>query len=611
MNGGFISNFFFILLFLANNSFATPYYSQKRVTKKSTFESIGDLTFSYSKTLNDEYVHEIIEKEFTRVIIKRNSKNALMNIEQKTKLGFLYFSYQNTPTGWKISKVSFRHYVKYFKDRSNISCLPDPYKNNHLDVTDLKKKLELYTFGELLFDKNCSKNLSDDVYVSLVSALYFLLGDVEENIDYISNPKSVSCVKSRAADNSVKSEFIKIRNKIAIVNKNDSKLGEFKGDPTLPFPISCDFDGQKQEKCGILKEGIKSQIGLDVKCLPKDPQQLISKAQDIFMHELAHLVRQPKALTEEQINKFDRGICEYSEHNKVFATPNEVEISQQKLEKTLNSPNREYKTIPKEVINPYAAFNPASEVARPAATTASSSGVGAVARRSTASAAGLQASRVVASSGNTQINYNIPELNSFNLPESHYQATKQYVNNTMAAISKRIAPVVRAIESPAFAEDLQKATAAASGATLASGTGSFGGASEPSSAGSDFDSGTSSAPIGNPGSSSAEVAGAGGGGGSQGGSRIKAASAGRSDYLPNSPKTAAPAAGKSSSQEPDLGLDKAYALKIRRQLISDEEFQERLRKNGIYIQFSDGYLFKSPEKKIHYNESNGVLIREN
>jgi hypothetical protein len=60
----------------------------------------------------------------------------------------------------------------------------------------------------------------------------------------------------------------------------------------------------------------------------------------------------------------------------------------------------------------------------------------------------------------------------------------------------------------------------------------------------------------------------------------------------------------------DPGLDNAYALKVRKRLLSDNAYRTELRNKGVQIEFADGYKFETPSSKVLYTEKNGVLVRD-
>jgi hypothetical protein len=575
MTGKIITNLFFVFLFNASHVFAASFYSEQRSLNGSSIELSGDLSFSYSKVIKATHTREVLEKGFIRVIIDRDSKESLMTIEQKTKKGFLYFSYRASSDGWGYIKASFRNYEDFYKNNFG-TCGSSPMINNQSDVFALKNKIETDNFGPLIFDKTCREKLSEKEYLQLVKSTHTLLVGDQQELNILEEPMSLTCIKSSAKLTPLKTEFQTLRNKVAIINKEITDPAEVKKISNLPFPISCDFDGSKQKKCGTLKEGLKSQISFDVSCLKKDPKNFTANAQGILMHEFMHTIHQPKVFTEEAVAKVDRGYCDFQKY--VFASKGEIEISKQKLNKALNSEQSGHEFISKDVINPYAAFKPPDEGPTDTASSVTSNST------SNSMSTSTRALRSVASSNNVEANTAIPSLGYVPLPEPHYQAVKKYVDTSVATISKKIAPVVAYIESPAFAVEPQK-PAVTNANEIAP---------------------PARAPAGH---SEKDVPS----------NETASSSAIGSNTLPNSgissgkaPQISAKAAVTKSlppSRSTDQSLDNAYALNVRKRLLTDEKYRTQLRNDGVNIKFGDGYKFESSEKNIQYIEKNGVLKR--
>jgi hypothetical protein len=188
----------------------------------------------------------------------------------------------------------------------------------------------------------------------------------------------------------------------------------------------------------------------------------------------------------------------------------------------------------------------------------------------------------VASVPQHEVNIVTPNLGTIPLPESHYQAVKRHVNTSVANISKKIAPVIAYVESPAFAAELPQSpntnsdesavrkTAAENPAKISQSNEAASPSREPATISTTISSGTTR-------------------NSSSGSTKVTIA--------------------KSQPRLTELGLDNAYALKVRKRLVVDENYRSQLRQNGVNIDFGDGFKFESKEKNIQYIEKNGVLVR--
>lgn len=548
----------FQFFFFANYTFAANFYFESSQQNLVRHIVSGDLNFSYVLTKTSNGSKEVFEKNLTRFIVDRQQKTATMWIEQRTKYGFLLLEYKPSGKSWENTQITFRKYESFFKDNA-LSCNSPPSQKNQMDVGNISNVLEKKNFANLFFENNCTKSLSQEEYQALIDSTYTILKEDTAIIEDMKEPLAIACVKPTSLSNPLYTNFKTLRHKTLLLLKNSTGPNDIKNDPSTPFPISCEFKGQSKNKCGSIEEGPKTQIRINASCLKKDPKKLHTIAQGIILHEFAHTIREPERFTEKQIDEIDRGRC--SPPNILVTGPQEVDLSKEKVIQQINSQQKGTKTLAGDVVNPYSSFiEPANARADQnvvAAVRAPANTLAATATTTTEGAVPSLAARTTSPSPSQQ---------------AQYYSVKASVDKSMGVISRKIAPIVAYVESPAFA-----ATLPADSATSTTEVGQAKSASR----------GTTKnrAPSSETGASN-EVA----------------------SFAPsktNSP----PSRGKPSTSATDFSLDNAYALKVRRKLLSENAYRESLRRQGVEIRFADGYHFENSGAKILYIEKNGVLVR--
>lgn len=600
-----ILNLFFLILFSANQVFATQFYYQASKTRPELF--IGDLNFSYSFLKNEKSSDEIIESGLTRIIVQRSTKDATMWIERKTRLGFLYLKYKNVNQTWENSSISFARYNTFFKDDGDDSCSVPPPIKNKIDLADIVKSTEIANFGQLFFEQNCSKKLSEEEFKKLTEAIYKVVGADKDTLASLKKPEILRCVKDQGQQSDLYAPFKTMRNQVTLQIKNAENSTQIQNNKSLLIPVSCDFDGSKTSQCGKTQEGLKTKISIDVSCLKKSPEKFEELAQEIFVHEFAHTIRKPKIVSEKQIRENEKGNCEYKDF--LFTGNTETDLTKNDVVKKLNSEQTGTKSLTGEVVNPYSSFaeratTPTAAQNTNVASNESSSGTTEVTGGSGSSGliaqqrniASTNTFNVGSSSTSSTSNYSVPSIQQ----QAQYQNVKTYVDASVNTVAKKIAPIVSYVESPAFAQTLPPTsfengnrgeTSAAVGGTMtteksaavnraAATTGRTGEVASVSSSGGSSGE-VASGSTANLGSSS-----------SSGGSRSPAAVNKNANRLSSDP-----------------GLDNAYALKVRKKLLSDNAYRTELRNKGVQIEFADGYKFETPSSKVLYTEKNGVLVR--
>src|SRR5437868_12474210 len=104
----------FLILFFANQTFASSFYFKKDISKASVAIFVGDSNFSYSYEQGSLESHEIFEQGLTRIIVDRQKHESTMLVEQRTKHGYLFLNYKSNGKDWKNTQVSFRAYEVFF-----------------------------------------------------------------------------------------------------------------------------------------------------------------------------------------------------------------------------------------------------------------------------------------------------------------------------------------------------------------------------------------------------------------------------------------------------------------------------------------------------------------
>ncbi|WP_413289902.1 hypothetical protein [Bdellovibrio sp. HCB337] len=591
-------NFFFLILFTANQTFAAKFYFKVEGHNSGYSLLTGDLNFSYSVTKIDSSSQEAIEMGLTRITIHRNAKDSTMWVEQRTKNGFLYLTYQNAGNDWEQKQVSFRKYQTHFKDDDD-TCEVPPLVKNQDDMGSVANSLLPQNFSSVVFEKNCAEKLTKEELETFSNSMYILLAGDRDVLATLKEPPSLRCLDKQAQSSSpLFHPFEKLRGEVDLLTKSAESTDDVKKNVSTPFPISCDFDGSKHKKCGRTQEGQKAKISVDVECLKKDPKMFRVNVHKMFIHEFTHNVRSPKAISEAQAQQIDKGICSLDKTQALFGNAKEINLSKDNVIKKLNSEQTGAKTIAGDVANPYASFAETESLAptQPSNTTTASNDLPSRNEgiRNTGLGSTNSAQRSIASIDTFNSPSNSKSSSKTSTPtieqQAKYENTKSYVKNSVDAIAKKIAPYARYVETPAFAATLPAQGTPDTNSLLPTAPDT----NQPPARPAPATQGTSSE-IGSSSSS-----------GSRSSSAPRAAT---SAGIPSSGVNRAPAAAKSADRKTasDENLENAYALKIRKRLVSDRAFAEDLRSRGVHIEFADGYKFENSRPQVIYTEKNGVL----
>jgi len=609
-----VLNIFFLFFFTANQTLAANFYFEKLNSRTNEQVISGDLSFTYSLVRSEQNAKEIFEKDNLRIYTTRKSdKISSMVVEKKTRFGFLYLKYKNSGENWENTAVTFRKYQTFFKDFSKENCATEmPATKNRNDLLAIAQNTPKQNFADLFFDKNCSDKLSTEEFNQLVAGTYNVLGDSEDALEQLLSPRIVSCVQIQNRNSALFLPFRELRNKLSLSMKSPSASpAEVKNNTLLPFPISCEFDKKNEQKCGVTQEGLKTKINLNVACLKKGSKGIKETAQEIIIHEFAHNLKQPRSFSESEILASEKGLCPQKNGAKtdiIFPNAGETDVSKNAVIAKENAKSTGANKIAGDVINPYNSF--AERSATPAATQAttiaaktSSSDTAEVSGGNTAAQQRSIASSThqnTISGSSYSVNTNIPTFQQ----QAQYQNVKAYVDTSIDVVAKKIAPIVSYVESPAFAKTLPPTNFE---------NGNGGDTSAPidnttTTTASTSKSTTVSRAAATTGRSGEVAAGSslGGSGGTVASSNtvnLGSSSSGSSSRGPA-------AVNKNSNRlASDPGLDNAYALKVRKKLLSDNAYRTELRNKGVQIEFADGYKFETPSTKILYTEKNGVLVR--
>lgn len=587
----------------ANFAFAANFYLKKIDHSSVPSIYLGDSTFSYEFSRSKDISQETFTRNLTKIKIERGNGRATMLIEQKTRTGLLYLTYVYKESNWENSKITFRKYSRFFKYLSvdgPVCETQTPTKNNQADINSVNQSLEKDIFSVIAFDKGCHDKMGDD-FKNLVDATYALL--YPEKFDSPVEPKIINCIQNQGANGMLFAPYNTAKEKILLALRNPDKENALSNDSSVPFPISCDFKSTDPRHCASLTENKKDKISLDVNCLTRSKNAFRKNSQETVMHEFAHSAK----FSEKQISEFEKGNC--NPMDIMFVPAPETDISKNKIIAEENAKSTGAQKIAGDVANPYSSFaeratTPAAAQTTNIASNESSSGATEVAVGSGSSSvvaqqrsiASTNAFNVSPSNTSSNSNYSIPSIQQ----QAQYQNVKTYVDASVNTVAKKIAPIVSYVESPAFAQTLPPTsfengnrgdTSAAVGtaaATVAKSAATNKAAATTGRTG-EVASGSSSG-------SSGEIASGNtanlGGSSSSSGSRSPAAVNKNANRLSSDP-----------------GLDNAYALKVRKKLLSDNAYRTELRNKGVQIEFADGYKFETPSSKVLYTEKNGVLVR--
>ncbi len=550
-------------LLIANQAFARPlFYSRTSKAKNGSVHLIGDKSFSYTLERTDKMSRETLEKGLIRILIERSPEKKIMIVERRTTRGFLYETYLPKANAWESVKYSIRPYATFFKDSAK-SCSLTPIGKNPSDLTEAMQKLKqqsIVNFSDLVLGPDCKQSLTDTEYSEVANSLFMLLGDDPSELDRIADVKSVKCVRPMALNSTLKTEFESLRARIDLEIKSSSlgmpNINDKAVDLPLIFPINCSYDGSEQKKEGILNEGQRSEMSLDVSTIRNSPGGIREATQEVFLHEFAHTIRvlnpktnAPEPLPEMEVKKIDQGDCQLNA--KLFPSSGEIEKAKEVVIGQQLAQQTGQKYIAAGTINPYSDF---------------------------LSTSGNQAANVQPSRGLASV---ASESSSTENNPTRYQAVKGYVDRSISAVSRRIEPVAKFVESPAYASETVATTKSAPNSIQTSPAVKRSTASEtaPSSAaGTEVASGGSSK-LGNSSGPSASLA---------------KSSALRPD---------------SKAKSANIGLENVYALRVRQRLTTDADFRQKLRSERVSIEFSDGYKFETVGNVVSYIEVNGKLIR--
>lgn len=609
-------NLIFLILFTANQAFAVNFYFEKVNNKSNEQVILGDLNFTYSFDRDGIKSKEIFEKDSLRIYVERvKDRNSAMVVEKKTRLGNLYLSYKANGNSWENTGVSFRKYKTFYKDIANNECTPNtPTTNNKIDITTISQGIskDKESFASIIFEKSCAENLSKDEFSHLVDGTFKILNGSYEELGKYSNPQILACVQISGKTGQLYLPFKALRKQVELaLNSPNASIDEVRANTLTPFPITCNFNEKASQKCGATQEGPKNKISINTACLKKDPKKLQEKAQETIIHEFAHTIRSPKSFTEDDVKGFEKGHCDTAMDVSLgfgvtSVSQGETDLSKNKSVAEANAKSTGAKTLAGDVANPYSSFTERATTPPQATTVAtndSSSGaieVGGGSKESVSSYSATQQRSIAStnsmnasSSSNYSVNTSIPTLQQ----QAQYQNVKSYVDTSVGVVAKKIAPIVTYVESPAFANTLPPSSfeAGNSGETNASvGTAT---------------TAAKSAAMNRAASAtgrSGEVASGASSGGSGEVARSNSADLGSSSSgSSRSPAAVNKSAGRLSS---DSGLDNAYALKVRKKLLSDNAYRTELRNKGVQIEFADGYKFETPGHTVLYTEKNGVLV---
>lgn len=594
--------------------FAANYYYQTNSNGPQSDLILGDSSFSYSLSHHQGASEETFEKGLTRITVLRRKNNSTMWVEHRTKLGFLTFKYKVSAENWDNTEITFRRYSTYYKGilGAGNNCSAPPAEKNKNDIAELAKNPEKTNFKNLMFDQSCTEKLSPQEFDNLVNATYYILN---EDFGATQAPPVMACIGGQEDQSLISKPFSQLRAKVSGLVSNSNSILDIKKDTSNPFPIYCNFDGREKNLCGAAKEGQKTKIDFDARCL-KGNSANKEKTIALFMHEFSHTLRLPKSekekqlvpLNEGQVQKIDNGICNPKPPDVLFVGIGETDASKNKVIAEENAKSTGAKKLASDVANPYSSFAERATTTTATQTTAvaandTTSGaieVGGGSRGSGSSSTSYQQRNIASTSSvNTgagssySVNTSVPTLQQ----QAQYQNVKTYVDASVGVVAKKIAPIVSYVESPAFAATLPPtsfengnsgettasagtATNAAKSAAVNRGAASTGRSGETASGGSTGSSGEVAR------SNSADL-----GSSSSGSSR--------------NPAAVNKSVGRLSS---DSGLDNAYALKVRKKLLSDNAYRTELRSKGVQIEFADGYKFETPGHTVLYTEKNGVLV---
>ncbi|MBS1969879.1 MAG: hypothetical protein JSU04_06205 [Bdellovibrionales bacterium] len=601
-------NLLFAVLFTAHQAFAANFYYKNTRNATSNVFITGDLNFSYNFTKTRNGSRETVEKNAIRIVVDRTSHESIMWVEKRTKLGFLKFKYVANKSIWENTGITFRPYEKFNKDLDDEtnSCTVPPAIKNQNSLLDIYNNQKMPKFEQLFFEKDCLEKLGQKNFDALSVAAYEILAASEDTLEAIREPPILSCTQKQSANSLLFSPFTSLRAKVGnLLSETDSK-DAVKEKINNPFPINCSLTPSTSDVCGITEEGIKTKIHLNVACLTKNPDKFREKAQEAIVHEFAHTVRDPDPFKEKQIKEFEKGNC--NPMDVMFVGNREIDESKNKFIADENAKSTGAKTLAGDVANPYSSFaerattpvtNQGTAVAAndtSGATEAAGGNNYSGSSSTTVQQRSIASLGTVNTSSSSSVNTKLPSLQQ----QAQYQNVKTYVDASVNTVAKKIAPIVSYVESPAFAQTLPPTSfengnrgdtsAAVGSATTVAKSAAVNKAAATTGRTGEVASGSSS------GSSSGEVTSGNtanlGSSGLSGGSR-NVASVNKS-------------ANRLSS---DPGLDNAYALKVRKKLLSDNAYRTELRNKGVQIEFADGYKFETPSTKVLYTEKNGVLVR--
>jgi len=599
--------------FSVNHAFAAKYYYQNTPDGINGNLILGDSSFSYSLTKHQDSSEEYFEKGLTRVTVVRNNVNATMWIEQKTKTGFLTFKYIATGKRWDNTGITFRRYSSFYKGAMKDECAPVPSTKNLEDIAAVGKSSELQNFANLMFEKSCQEKLTPQEFNNLVNNTYALLvGD----LGLLKEPRIISCIKGQGEESKIRAPFNRLREKVNHLVAQSNSIEDIKKDPSAPFPIACDFDGKEKKLCGVASEGLKTKINFDASCLKgqgANKEQAIS----LFMHEFTHTLRFPKSenskqllpLSEKQVQQIEAGNC--NPKDILFANVGETDLGKNTTIAKENAKSTGAKTLAGDVANPYSSF--AERATTPAATQTTniaanetSSGAIETNERSGSSGAATQ-QRNIASTNAFNVGTNSSSSSKYSVPsiqqQAQYQNVKTYVDASIGTVARKIAPIVNYVENPAFAQTLpptsfENSNSGDDSAATASTNGTI--ATAKSAAVNRAAGGTSR---------SGETGASTNGGSTATVSSGNTANLGNSNSSSSSRSPAAINKNANRLSGSDGNLDNAYALKVRKKLLSDSSYRTELRNKGVQIEFADGYKFETPSSTVLYTEKNGVLVR--
>lgn len=616
--------FFFLLLFTVNQAFAAGFYFENVNTKSNEQVIIGDLGFSYSFSRTGKISKEIFEKDSLRVYIERGrEKSSSMVLEKKTRLGILYLNYKSNGESWKNTGISFRKYTTFYKDSADDQCTANTSSKNQKDLLLISQGTSKENFANLFFEKSCAENLSREEFNDLVDGTYKVLNSSNDELGLMKTPQIITCVQPGGKTGQLYWPFQTLRNQVALTLKGSTKsIDEVRANKLTPFPISCDFKGKDSQKCGASEEGLKNKISLNTSCIKKDSKKIQEKVQETIIHEFAHTVREPKMFSESDVKNFENGNCNPKEGSLVdvgFTDAGVTSVSYKEADGSkntavaeANAPKTGAKTLPADVANPYSSFTERATTPTQTTTVASNdtsssatevgdgntfsgSSSRSVQQRSIASTSSVNTT----SNSSYSVNTSVPTLQQ----QAQYQNVKTYVDASVNTVAKKIAPIVNYVESPAFAATLpptsfKNSNTGDSVATMDTS------ASVPSAAVAKAAATTRNAEVAK--STAAST--------STGSREIASSSApanlGSSTSATGSTNRKPAAVNKNANRlsSADSNLDNAYALKVRKKLLSDSSYRNELRSQGVQIEFADGYKFETPGHKVLYTEKNGVLV---